>query len=194
MHVQQAGRYPVIYRFMLWLPSHCGLSFPFVCAWQHWGWIESLAVCLGSNPVHKWDCIGAGIAQWLEHWLYRGWDSSVVRAPDLWLKGRGFKSQQEQWENFLLQGRLSVLLFRYLFHPHVTAVACKRPWSFCQKCRWQVTAKHSYTLCLWLCMKWHGAWLYGVHRTCAEMAAVSFGTSHVSAVSTPLQWILKKKL
>ena len=29
---------------------------------------------------------------------------------------------------------------------HVTAVACKRPWSFCQKCRWQVTPKHAYTL------------------------------------------------
>ena len=24
--------------------------------------------------------------------------------------------------------------------PRVTAVACKRPLSFCQKCRWQVTA------------------------------------------------------
>ena len=42
-------------------------------------------------------------------------------------------------------------------------------------------------------MKWHGAWLYGVHRTCAEMAAVSCGTSHASAVSTPLRWILKKR-
>ena len=23
----------------------------------------------------------------------------------------------------------------------------------------------TYTLRMWLCMKWHGAWLYGVHRT-----------------------------
>ena len=29
---------------------------------------------------------------------------------------------------------------------HVTAVARKRPRAFCQKCRWQVTAKHAYTL------------------------------------------------
>ena len=29
--------------------------------------------------------------------------------------------------------------------------------------------------------------LYGVHRTCAEMAAISCGISHASAVSTPLQ-------
>ena len=36
---------------------------------------------------------------------------------------------------------------------------------FCQKCRWQVTAKHACTFRMWLCMKGHGAWLYGVHRT-----------------------------
>ena len=56
-------------------------------------------------------------------------------------------------------------LFQYLFHPRVTAVARKRPRSFCQKCRQQVTAKHTCTLCMWLCMKWHGTWLYGVHKT-----------------------------
>ena len=27
-----------------------------------------------------------------------------------------------------------------------------------------------------------GAWLYGVHRTCADTAAVSRGTSHVTAM------------
>ena len=32
------------------------------------------------------------------------------------------------------------------FHPRVTAVAGKRPQSFRQKCRWQVTPKHAYTL------------------------------------------------
>ena len=36
-------------------------------------------------------------------------DSSVVRAADSWLKGRGFESLQERRENFLLQVRLSVL-------------------------------------------------------------------------------------
>ena len=54
------------------------------------------------------------------------------------------------------------------------------------------TASHltGNVLCsLWLCMKWHGAWLYGVHRTCAETVAVSCGTSHASTVSTPLRWI-----
>ena len=36
-------------------------------------------------------------------------------------------------------------LTRCPFHPRVTAVARKRPRSFCQKCRWQVTAIHAYT-------------------------------------------------
>ena len=119
---------------------------------------------------------GAGIAQWLE-----------CRT------GRGFESLQERWENFLLQGQISVLTFiSVLFNPHVTAVAHKRSRSFCQRCRWQVTAKHAYTLhILW--MMWHGAWFYGVHITCTETAAVSCSTSHARAVSTPLWWIFKKR-
>ena len=36
-------------------------------------------------------------------------------------------------------------LIRCPFHPRVTAVARKRPRSFCQKCRWYVTPKHAYT-------------------------------------------------
>ena len=35
--------------------------------------------------------------------------------------------------------------------------------------------------------------MYGVYRTCAEMAAVSCSIHHASAVSTPLQWIFKKR-
>ena len=73
--------------------------------------------------------------------------------------------------DFLLQGQLSVLTL--ISVSCVTAVAHKRSRSFCQKCRWQVTAKHAHTLSMWLCMKWHGAWSYDVHRTCAETAAVS---------------------
>ena len=33
-----------------------------------------------------------------------------------------------------------------MFHSCVTTVACKRYWSFCQKCGWQVTAKVTCTL------------------------------------------------
>ena len=123
-------------------------------------------------------------------------DSSVVRALDSWLKGRGFESLLKRQENFLLQGRLSVLTLISVTVPTCVTVATrKRSRSFCQKCRLQVTAKHAYTLRLWLCMKWHGAWLYGVHRTCAETAAVSCGTiSHASAVSTPLGGYSKNAL
>ena len=46
---------------------------------------------------------------WKASQLPGGGDSSVVRVQDLWLKGCRFESLQEQWENFLLQGRLSVL-------------------------------------------------------------------------------------
>ena len=106
-----------------------------------------------------------GIAQWLERRI-RDW--KVVGSNPCWRGGIIFFSRV----NFLCW-----LLFQYPFHHRVTAVACKRSWSFCQKCRSQVTAKQAYTLHMWLCMKWHGAWLYGVHLTCAEMAAVSCGTS-----------------
>ena len=78
--------------------------------------------------------------------------------------------------DFSLRGPQGIRL-----EPRGTAVARKRSWSFHQRCRWQVTAKHACTLRMWLCMKRHiCAWLYGVHRTCAETAAVSRGTSHVT--------------
>ena len=125
---------------------------------------------------------GAGIAQWLER---RTRDWMVVGLNPCRSGGRIFFSRVDY---------LCWLLFQYLFHPCVTAVARKRSRSFCQKCRWQVTVKHAYTLRMWLCLKWHCAWLYGVHRTCAKMAAVSCGTSHASAVSTPLWWIFKNVL
>ena len=120
---------------------------------------------------------GAGIAHRTRDW-------KVAASNPCWSSGRIFFSRVEF---------LCWLLFRYPFQPCVTTVARKRSRSLCQKCRRQVTAKHACTLRMWLCMKWHSAWLYGVHRTCAETAAVSCGTSHASAVSTPLRWIFKKQ-
>ena len=131
-----------------------------------------------SNNTH-YKCGGMGIAQWLER---RTHDWKITGSNPCWNGGRIFFSRVDF---------LCWLLLRYPFHPCVTTVARKRSRSFCQKCRWQVTAKHAYTLSMWLCMKWHSAWLYDVHRTCAETAAVPCGTSHASAVSTPLRWILK---
>ena len=83
-----------------------------------------------------------------------GGDSSVVREPDSWLKGRGFESSNPCWNGgrifFSRVDFLCWLLFRYPFHPRVTTVARKKSRSFCQKCRWQVTAKHAYTLRMWI--------------------------------------------
>ena len=112
-------------------------------------------------------------------------DSSVVRALDYWLKSCGFKSLQEQWDNFSLQGQLSVLLFCYSWHPRVNPTAGKRSSSFCQKCSWQVTAIHTCTLSTWLGITWLwlsilSAWIYGVHRTCADTPTVSGGTNQVT--------------
>ena len=57
---------------------------------------------------------------------------------------------------------------------------CVKSWSFCQKCRLLVTAKHTCTLSIWLCMKWcdmvHCCMVY---TECTEMAAVLRGISHV---------------
>ena len=74
-------------------------------------------------------------------------NSLLVRALDSWSKGCEFKSWQERQKTFLFQSQLFVLTLIWCpFHPCVTVVARKRPCSFCQKCRWQVTPKHAYTL------------------------------------------------
>ena len=77
--------------------------------------------------------------------------------------------------------------------PCVTAVTRKRPRSCCQKCRWQDTAKYACTLCMWLCMKWHGAWLYGVHRARRDGSSFMWHQP-CQRLSTPLRWIFKNAL
>ena len=96
----------------------------------------------------------------------RAGDSSVVTltAPDLRLKSPGFKSLQEQQVKSPLQVKLSVLTLTSLsssLPSHVTVVALKRSQSFCQKCRWQVTAKHTCMLPMKLWMKWHCKLVHG---------------------------------
>ena len=70
--------------------------------------------------------MGVGTAQCLEHQTWKVLGSSPSRS------GRRIF--------FSVVNFLCWLLFRYPFHPCVTAVACKRSKSFCWKCRWQVTA------------------------------------------------------
>ena len=76
----------------------------------------------------------------------RNRDSLLVKAPDSWSKGWEFESRQQRREKSFVQSQLCVLILnRCPFQPRVTAMARKRPRSFCQKCRWQVTPKHTYT-------------------------------------------------
>ena len=89
--------------------------------------------CFHFSPLH-----GAGIAQWLER---RTRDWKVAGSNPCWNGGRIF---------FSMVDFLCWLLFRYPFHPRVTTVARKKSRSFCQKCRCQVTAKHTYTLRMWI--------------------------------------------
>ena len=71
----------------------------------------------GRGGIHR----GAGIAQCLER---RTRDRKVAGSNPCWSCGRVFFSRV----NFLCW-----LLFRYPFHPRITAVARKRPRSFCPK-------------------------------------------------------------
>ena len=85
---------------------------------------------------------GAGIAQWLEH-----------RTRDWKVAGSSRIPAGTAGEFRVFSARVDFLcwlLFRYPFHPRVTTVARKKSRSFCQKCRWQVTAKHAYTLRMWI--------------------------------------------
>ena len=91
-----------------------------------------------SMHAHTYTYMGAGIAQWLEH---RTRDWKVAGSNPCWNGGRIFFSRVDF---------LCWLLFRYPFHPRVTTVARKKSQSFCQKCRWQVTAKNAYTLRMWI--------------------------------------------
>ena len=62
---------------------------------------------------------------------------------------------------FTIVNFLRWLLFCYLFHPRVTAVARERSWSFCQKRWWQVAANHTCFLRMWLWIKWHCKLVHG---------------------------------
>ena len=114
------------------LPSRQGGVYP--VDWGGGG-AQNLSIKKGSRPFSDW---GAGIAQWLEH---RTRDWKVAGSNPCWNGGRIFFSRVDF---------LCWLLFRYPFHPRVTTVARKKSRSFCQKCRWQVTAKHAYTLRMWI--------------------------------------------
>ena len=111
-----------------------------VCVCGGGGWVSTIKIPAGAiNTLFSYVILkGAGIAQWLEH---RTHDWKVAGSNPCWNGGRIFFSRVDF---------LCWFLFRYPFHPRVTAVARKKSWSFCQKCRWQVTAEHAYTLRMWI--------------------------------------------
>ena len=64
----------------------------------------------------------------------------------LTMKGRRFETQQEWWENFLLQGQFSVMTISLILvsipvFPPEFAVACERlDWLFSFKFSWHATS------------------------------------------------------
>ena len=120
----------------------------------------------------------------LSHRFPGSGNTSVVGAPDSWLKGRGFESLRERRENSFFSGVnfLCWLLFWYLFHHRVTAVARKRSRSFCQKYRWQVTAKHAHTLRVWL-------WLIDWWLMISYIALFSALLSRLTALACGFTWV-----
>ena len=122
---------------------------------------------ISTEVVHLWLATGVELAQWF-------------RAPDSWSKGREFESRRE---NFLLQSQLYVLILISASVPppcyrsstqKIPVILPKVP-----------VAGYSYTRRHPTGVAWNevtlytGAWLYGVHRTCAETAAVLRGISYV---------------
>ena len=120
-------------------------------------------------------------------------DSSVFWAPDSWLKGRRFESPQERWEKFLFQGQLSVLThFGIRSTPVLLQQHVKYPSHSARSVggRLQLNTHAPYVCGFAWSDTVHGCMVYTER---AKMAAVSCGTSHASAVSTPLRWIVKKR-
>ena len=64
-------------------------------------------------------------------------------------------------------------------------VARKRSWSFFERCRWQVTAKHACTAHTWLGIKWHcklvrGCTVYTEHVPKKFRVQSEWGTESIS--------------
>ena len=130
------------------------------------------------------DCRGAGIAQ------------SVVerQARDRKVAG-SIPNRSGGIIFFSCVKFLCRLLFRYPFHPRVIAAARKRARSFCQKCRWQVTAEHTG---MWLQMKCHCKLVHGCVLYTGHAPGWHCFTWHQPRVNqtalSPLRQIIKTRL
>ena len=85
---------------------------------------QTKLACAAKGKKINWARDGSVVDQWT-------CDRKVLGSTPGRSSGRIFFSRV----NFLCR------LFQYLFHPCVTAVACERSRSFCQKCRWLVSAQ-----------------------------------------------------
>ena len=124
-------------------------------------------------------------------------DSSVVRAPDLWLKGMGLNPCRSS--GIIFFSRVNFLCWLLFWYPPppppppLPQSHVKDPGHSAKSAggRLQLNT-HTPYVCgfAWNDME-HGCMVCTEH---AEMAAVSCCTSHASAVSTPLWWIFKNVL
>ena len=88
-------------------------------------------------------------------------------------------------ECFFSESTFCAVSFRYPFHSRVNAVARKRSWSFFERCRWQVTAKHACTAHTRLGIKWHcklvrGCTVYTEHVPKQFRVQSEWGTESIS--------------
>ena len=117
--------------------------------------LQSLLTALSHNVVFDFDCIET----WVPFLYYcRQPDTcnkfhKILRSRDSLLVERWTCDQKvassspRRNSRWIFFSRINFLLIKCPLPPtqtHVTAVAHKRPWSFYQKCRWQVTPEHIY--------------------------------------------------
>ena len=114
-------------------------------------WLSLVVLCVTAVvPFVVWPCAMTRDSSVVEWWAH---DRKVLGSSPSRSGRRMFFSRL----NFLCW-----FLFQYLFHPRVTAVACKRSLSFCQKCRLQVIPKHTCILHvrIWIVTLVHGCMVY----------------------------------
>ena len=80
-------------------------------------------------------------------YIYQYWDSLLVERCAHDRKVASSNPCRTGGRFFFSRVNFLMLTFIWCpFHPHDMAMACKRPRSFCQKCRWQFIPKRAYTL------------------------------------------------
>ena len=148
-----------MWTILLWLQFHTN-SFPIMPLCNVWGHWTCRAKWGNYRKTSGYDFLASSCT--LSHYNVQGPASCILERRTHDRKVQGSSPGRSGGRIFFSRVKfLCWLLFWYPFHPCVTAVARKRSRSFCQKCMWQVTAKHTYTLPMWLWMKWHCNLVHG---------------------------------